>query len=428
MSLSASETFLHALAKRTFLKLWSLPNAHRAPGKELADLLVAFGDDVVLFSDKACDFSTDPDPATGWERWRREAIDGSVKQLGGALRRLSAADQRIFLDASGKAPLPFPLPPPERRRYHLVAIARPSVDPTAKPADWRPLTCVASTAGPFEVEPQSAGGLPVHVFDGEAVDLLLSQLDTAPDFISYLSGRAAALDAPGPYRFAERDLLAASIENWGDGDGFSPHVPPLTSVRPGAWQDYQTSGRAERSSSLNRKSRTIDALIEHFHRTFETGTYIHDRPPEMRDHEVALRMLAAESRFGRRIIATGLYDIISEDDQSLPWTATTPSPRDPTTRYLWMIYPDPPADTDPDKFARVVDAYLQHQILVTAGDFRPDKVVGIALPNQRGSENVVIMKVFDSSRWTDEDRRQAKLLKENGLFGEPERVDYLHSP
>jgi len=198
MSFSASEAFLHALAERTFLKLWSLPNAHLAPGKELADLVVAFGDDVVLFSDKACNFLTDRDAATGWERWRREAIDGGVKQLGGALRRLSAADQRIFLDASGKAPLPFPLPPPERRRYRLVAIARPGVDPTASTAGWRPLTCVASAAAPFEVEPQSTGGLPVHVFDGGAIDLLLSQLATVPDFIAYLSARAAALDAPGP--------------------------------------------------------------------------------------------------------------------------------------------------------------------------------------------------------------------------------------
>jgi len=172
----------------------------------------------------------------------------------------------------------------------------------------------------------------------------------------------------------------------------------------------------------------MDALIEHLHRTFKSGTYIHDRPPETRDHEEALRMLAAESRFGRRMIATGLYDVIAQADQSLPWTAAIPSPRDPTTRYLWMIYPDPPADTDPDESVRIVDAHLQHQILVTVGDFRPDKVVGIALPNQRGSENVVIMKVFDSSRWTEEDRRQAKLLKEEGLFGEAERVDYLDLP
>ncbi|WP_340316144.1 hypothetical protein [Rhizorhabdus argentea] len=429
MAVSASEAFLHSLAERTFLKLWSVPNAYRAPGKEISDLIIVFGDDIVIFSDKACEFSTEPDLQTGWDRWRRVAIDGSVRQLAGALRRLSEDAAAIFVDAKGRTSLPFPLPPSERRRFHLVAIARPSHDPEATPLGWRALTCVAEPTGrPFEVEQLAVGDLPVHVFDGVTMDILLEHLDTAPDFIAYLDGRARQLAGGGAYSLEDLDLLAGSIRNWGSGSGLSPEVPPFASVARGYWPRYVGSDGAIRSASLNKRSRTIDRLIEHFHQAYEAGSFLRNKPPEILAHEQALRLIAAESRFARRMIVTPLYDILSEEDQSVPWTATVPSPRDPTIRYLWLIYPDPPEGTDPDEFARLVDAQLQHQTLVIAGEFKPDRVIAIAVPNGAASENVVIMRVFDSSRWSDEDRRQAMLLKDERLFGESVRTDHLHIP
>lgn len=427
MPVNESEAFLHALGERTFLKLWALPNAYRAPGKELCDLVVAFGDDIILFSDKACAFSMAPDLATGWDRWRREAIDSSVKQLAGALRRLSGADQGIYLDAGAKALLSFPLPLVDRRRVHLVAIARPSHDPSSLPAGWKPLKSVAVATAPFEIERVEAGGRPVHVFDGEAIDLLLAELNTAPDFIAYLSGRAAALSTPDLYGFVEKDLLAASIANWSAGEGLSPHVPPLASVPSGAWRTHEESGRVERSETLNLRSATIDNLIEHFHRTFEAGAFLNDRPPEILEHEQALRLLAAESRFGRRMIATALTEILDEENQSVPWSATIPSPSRPGLRYVWLIYPDPPPEADPELFVRAVDQQLQIRALVAAGQHRADVVVAIALPNGKGHENVYVMRVLDSSDWTEEDRRRAELLND-GLFGEAQRVDHVHVP
>ena len=50
-----SERYLVELARRTFLSLWSFPNVYRAEGlngarkKELADLLVVCGEDVIVF-------------------------------------------------------------------------------------------------------------------------------------------------------------------------------------------------------------------------------------------------------------------------------------------------------------------------------------------------------------------------------------------
>ena len=43
MPTNAAEEYLTNLAERSFLKLWTVPNPFKEPGKELADLLVAFG-------------------------------------------------------------------------------------------------------------------------------------------------------------------------------------------------------------------------------------------------------------------------------------------------------------------------------------------------------------------------------------------------
>jgi hypothetical protein len=52
------ETFLHNLASRSFLRFWSWPNLFRnqgnqggRQGKEICDLIVIFGNDILLFSD-----------------------------------------------------------------------------------------------------------------------------------------------------------------------------------------------------------------------------------------------------------------------------------------------------------------------------------------------------------------------------------------
>ena len=61
MPLTDSEAYLAKLASRSFLSMWSYPNpgfgppGNRSKGKELCDLMVVFGNTVILFSDKDCD-------------------------------------------------------------------------------------------------------------------------------------------------------------------------------------------------------------------------------------------------------------------------------------------------------------------------------------------------------------------------------------
>ena len=132
--LTKRERYLASLARSRLFRLWSYPGLSRreADGRsqELADLMVIFGDDVLLFSDKDEAWSNHADINIAWKRWYRRAIEKSAKQLWGAERYLRQFPDGIYLDAKLTEPFPFPLIT-ELTRIHLVAVTANS-DKAAK--------------------------------------------------------------------------------------------------------------------------------------------------------------------------------------------------------------------------------------------------------------------------------------------------------
>jgi len=129
-----SERYLTRLARRAFLSLWSYSNVFtdegrsngKGDGKELCDLLVVFGNNILLFSDKHCEFPSHSDINVSWSRWYKRAIEKSVRQLSGAEKFIKAYPQRIFLDKDCQTPLPIDLPDPLVANYFLFAVTRGS--------------------------------------------------------------------------------------------------------------------------------------------------------------------------------------------------------------------------------------------------------------------------------------------------------------
>lgn len=435
MVTNASEQYLAALANRCFLKLWTLPNPHRCAGKELADLLVAFGDDLIVFSDKASTFDASNLPL-GWKRWHQRTIVESIKQLAGATRALINPSFSVFLDSRAARLLPFDLSEPANRRVHLVAVARPAHDPTVTPAGWQPLTYAdrgSSDPIPFEVGPCVAMGHFVHVFDGQTLELLLAHLDTAPDFICYLRNRECALSGRRGLIFSEPDLLALAANAWTQGRGFTIELPDpdasgFTYVPNGLWQAYTQSDSAARSRELNAKSRLIDNLIDHFHIEYEEGRYLHSPMPSYNAHESALRILGGESRFGRRVIATELVDILTEEETNNFWASTVPSKDIPGVRYVWLAYPQPPESVPLEEAEAFILNHLRQHTYVARLTFQSDLIVGIAVPNRDARALSYMMFVLDGSRWTTDNQREAEHYRSQGIFASLQEVQRLHVP
>jgi hypothetical protein len=129
-----SEAFLHSLCRRSFLSLWSYTNLFRdqgktparGHGKELCDLLVVFGDQALIFSDKNCSFPNKSDLAADWSRWFRRAIWKSAVQAWGAARWITSFPHRIYTDRSCTTPIPIELPPSGHLDTHLIVVAHDS--------------------------------------------------------------------------------------------------------------------------------------------------------------------------------------------------------------------------------------------------------------------------------------------------------------
>jgi hypothetical protein len=120
VGLNASERLLAELCEQSFLKLWTYPNLFRKPGKDLVDLLVVFGNDVIIFSAKACSYPNSGNVAVDWSRWFRSSIAESAKQIAKAENSIQRSSDKVFLDAKCLERLPIALPAAGDMRAHRI--------------------------------------------------------------------------------------------------------------------------------------------------------------------------------------------------------------------------------------------------------------------------------------------------------------------
>lgn len=222
-----SERSLARLARKAFLSLWSYANVYtdegrsngKGDGKELVDLLVVFGNDALLFSDKHCAFQSDIDIKVAWPRWYKRAIEKSVKQLAGAESFLRRFQGRVFVDKSCQTELPVKLPDPTSARYFLIAVTRGGHGAAAAYYGGgssgslmlnSTLEERAHYDEPFAIGFPLKGRRFVHVLDEVTVDTLLEELDTVPDLVEYLKCKERYFGANGVVMdiAGEEELLA----------------------------------------------------------------------------------------------------------------------------------------------------------------------------------------------------------------------------
>jgi hypothetical protein len=329
-----SERTLTRLARKAFLSLWSYPNVYsdegrkngKGDGKELADLLVVFGNDVLLFSDKACAYPSHPDTSIAWPRWYRRAIDKSARQLAGAESFIRHYPGRVFLDKTCAHPLPIELPAPDVARYHLIAVTRGGHAACrdhyggGSSGSLMLLTALrgkkAHEQEPFHVGFPLENGRFVHVLDEMTANLVLEELDTIADFVTYLTKKEAYLTQPGRIVSVpgEEDLLALYLGTVRNDEHDFPEVPPginAIGLPEGEWARYAGSVHRAAKKEADDISYLWDELIEHHSTFIRAGTAITmASTPEgvSANHEQIVRVLASQTRLARRSLAADLRD------------------------------------------------------------------------------------------------------------------------
>jgi hypothetical protein len=361
-----SEAVLAELCRQSFLSLWSYPSPFRdqgsgqsKEGKEICDLLVVFGNDIVIFSDKSCAFPTVEDLKVAWPRWYKRAVAKSVDQLFGAERWLKLYPERVFEDKECTKNLPMKLPTHDAVRVHRVAIAIGASERCRAVfggsgtlrIDGGPPSGLDVTPHPFCVGAEGKPGQHVHVFDKEALHVVLREFDTASDFCSYLSAREALFAANRVQSNAERELVSQyMLTTTPAGHAFLPqHLETQRNIQfNNAHRTLQNFPGYHAAKEANRASYIWDKLIDHMTEVWRTGR----STEEIASHELEelLRLMASPERMIRRRLGAMLSKVLGHTDQLRPLAGSVWLPHKPAVAFAVVTMHKPAAETDDHRY------------------------------------------------------------------------------
>jgi hypothetical protein len=393
-----------------------------------------------------------------WSRWYRRAIEKSVTQIAGAERWLAQYPNRIFLDPACTERLPIDLPSIERRRVHGVVVALGATQACATHYKCKDgsFLIVPDLKGTDHTDPSSVAyahfgigdvrpnGSFIHVFNDQALDLLMHELDTLTDFVHYLLCReqiirsGILMPVSGEQELLGHYLLSSGPER--EHGFFRPAGGPWNEGERLLISEGTFFELARHPAYLAKKEADItsyawDRLIEQFSNNILAGTCISPfgKPPKPGEAEQALRSMALESRVQRRLLGKALVEALEKaeaeaEDRFVRVVLPGANAGDRKLAYVFLIlaYPKFALKGGYEQYRRVrvniLHAYCLHTLYEHRGVTR---VVGIALDaspkvtgRRGGSEDLIGLEVFN---WTSEIEREVQELKERFDIMKPGR-------
>jgi hypothetical protein len=436
---TASEKLLAELADQTFLDLWSWPNVFKVPGKELCDLLVVCGDDLVIFSDKSIDWPLGT-TEVAWARWYRRAIGKSVDQIRGAARWLENNPSEVYADAKCKQPVPIEMPTNARRRVHGVCVALGAetaasayfndadgtfmIMPHLKGNDH--IDFNTKLHFPFTIGDVDPSGPFVHVFNQFTLRLVLGELDTITDFTAYLIAREELIRSEKlAHSPSEMEMLANYLQVYRDGRNAFPQpedVGAPSDMRlqfvQGEYASLLKSKKYKRQKKASRVSYVWDRTIKSFTENVLRGTQfrILGIEPTVQLADRALLFMAKEDRFRRRALGHSLVGaMFAQSQQNVARFARISMPDANSTHsrlaYVFLIFKR--GEAEHSHYRVIRSEILQAYCLSVLHDYRHLQVcVGIAvnaISDEEMSEDLLAVEQLD---WTEEELESAKRSRE----------------
>lgn len=425
--ITESERLLARLCHNTFLGFWSYPNVYREPGHELVDLLVVCGRDVILFSDKRCQFQAGESLPTSWTRWYKRAVHKSAQQLFGAERWIKEQPGRLYLDAACQQPLPLSIEPQECRFHRIVVASGAKEACSAHLGGSGSLMIAPQIRGEEHTSPDSPQFQPffvgtvmpekgwVHVLDDVTLPLILGELDTISDFLNYLAAKERLLltDGLGAVIAGEENLLGTFLAN--DGLDFEKMTRDLAQseatlmIADGIWSDYCKKGRRDRRQFLGSDSRKIwdTLIIQEFAVHAFQGTLIPGSPISIAANEQLLRVLATESRVARAFLTQSMMERCFSSPLDRVAFRVVPSPTHPDTLYAFLLMPCRKRNDKQHRAER--QALLSNYLFSVAYRRRQyRRIVGIATELGDFPYRTFDIMVLEVTNWTSALKRKAK--------------------
>ncbi|MBZ0280740.1 MAG: SEC-C domain-containing protein [Anaerolineae bacterium] len=428
--INASERYLGRLCKSSFLSLWSYQGVFRDQnnGKEICDLLVIFGDHLLIFSDKYCEFPNTGNLQTDWHRWFKKAVLKSAKQIWGAERWLREYPDRVFLDSACTRKIPIALPSPEHMKVHRIAVAHGAGTRCRQHFGGSgSLMLNTSLIGDDHFKPFKDGGMPfavglievdkgyVHVLDDTTLDILLQTLDTTTDFIAYLDKKEHLISHHKISVAGEEELLATYFHKRNsdeDHDFLFPEGYGNIIITEGFWTEYLVSPERRALLRANQISYAWDMLIEKFSYHIARNTqYYTTYPGDVAGNELIVRFMAAEPRVRRRMLAKKLFQLAVSTPKTHK-AASIFAPQNPKyPHYVFLMLPHQ-SDITYEEYREFRLGFLKAYCTVVKLKF-PNAVdiVGIATEPQPDASSTEDALYLDARDWTNEQQAQAQNLQ-----------------
>jgi hypothetical protein len=440
-----SEAYLAKLARDSFLTFWGYPNLYtdegRGPsgdGKEFADFTVVFGQDVIIFSDKHIQFSTQKSLEISWNRWCRRAIKNSAKQLLGAESWLQRFPERLFLDRKCQRPFPWKLPTKNELRVHKIVVANGAAEQVRLYSNKDIPSLFVSTDGdekeseyqPFcALQPFKSRSF-FHILDEATLDLLLRELDTIRDFLDYIEERERVGQLPNVTILAAGEEQMLGVYKATLRENKRRILPPegidTWLVPDGVWQRFASSTEYHSRLEADKVSYLWDTLIEKF--TFHALSGRKNGPlddvlplPSLGDQQKVLREMAAESRLTRRNLSQWFLDGLRIAKNQPEFTRMRCT-NDPTKGYV-LFFAKPPQGMTYREY-RSRRSYGLHGHMLDCKLRFPEvtRVIGItsdalATEDPQNTEDLMFM---ECDNWTPQDKDDAEAaIRELGI-GNPD--------
>lgn len=440
-SVNNSERILARITEKTFFSLWSYPSLFRNVdrGKELIDLTVFFNNTLILFSDKGqVIFQSDRPTDLAWKRWYRGAVKESAKQLHAAESFVRNYPTRIFLNQRCEDPFPFDISKPDLQ-IHLICVTR-GIGAAAKSyfdskapgssgtlACYFPLDEKEVLEAPFFINDINPSKTFIHILDETSIDLLLNELATPSDFISYLQSKENAVrKLKLQWAGSEADILALYLGST-DINGYGSIKNPREdfsvpfAIDEFFWKSFRNSPSYALHYAQLKAGVGWGEILKTFSNCIISATVgeAHDRP--LLEHAKIVEMLASENMLSRAHLASSLFGKYGEVPEFARSARLVQSLCYPDRMYVFLFFPWDEDYTDYQEYRTERIACMQLYGLVAQYKYPKitELIVFGAMTKGDAPESETILAFDASFPLTSEERANAqKIMKTQDILND----------
>ncbi|MES2208501.1 MAG: hypothetical protein V4525_17120 [Pseudomonadota bacterium] len=448
---TSSEKMLAKLGDKAFLPLWSFANVYtdeglkttdkgekKGQGEELCDLLVVFGNHVLIFSDKGrVEYRPQNDIKVSWRRWVERAFLKSAYSTYKAEKWIREMPDRIFLDKECTEPFPIAIPNKEVIKVHRIAVARGITehaksyyqDSSGTLLIKPDITGVKHFDHPFIIGTADNKKGYVHFFDEVSIDRIFAELDTLKDFTHYLTKKEELINAnmllvaPGEDELLGYYLSSREKNEYIDSPRFlvpEGEMSAAIAVQPGFYDGHKNTKEYKLLKEITKISYFWDRCIEVMGSAAFTGRW-HETNGKNYDEEITvLKYMASESRMARSILSKAFMEVSRKPfdiDEIWPRVRILNSPTNSEMAYVWLVMQFTSEQKDYAEYREQRKKFLSSYCMACK-DACPEftTIVGIAsdaVNNTGASEELIYVH---TDNWTNEEYKHAKWLREEMGF------------